>query len=471
MRWCEVVSAVTSKFREITADGTLRVHLHDGQTEAWDALERYIVVSAGTQSGKTSFGPHWLEREISDWLETNPQESGDFIAVSATYPLMNLKMLPEFLQVFKVLLGLGQYKASDRVFESAEKLHGGPLWKVFLGSAENPDSLESATAIAAWLDEPGQKRFKRESNEAINRRVSLHRGRILYTTTPYVFGWFKREVYDRAAKNEPGYKLVNFKSTMNPLFSVQEYEEQKTKLPRWKHSMFYDGVFERPAGQIYDCFDAVAQVIKRFEIPLSWPRYTGHDFGPIHTAALFYAIEPTTGNIFLYRSIVTDTKASVHENVVKWREQMHRDNAGKIDEQIMKRVGGAKGESGWRDAYAAEGWPIAEPKITGPGSVELQIDRVYALNKLNKVFAFDDLQDYLDEKESFSRELNEQYEPTDKIEDEANYHYMAAERYILSDFTPETILGNVTSAAHSIIGNPSRRRTSVVRNSKSRRIR
>jgi hypothetical protein len=438
------VATLVKPFREVLLGGKLRVNLHQGQTIAWDASERYVVVSAGTQSGKTCLGPHWLKREIDYWLNSNPTESVDFMAVSATFPLMNLKMLPEFLQVFKILLRLGEYKASDRVFESSEKLRGGSLWKVFLGSAENPDSLESATARAAWLDEPGQKRFKRESMEAIDRRVSLHQGRILFTTTPYVFGWFKREVYDRAMRGDPGYKMVNFRSTMNPNFPQAEYETQKAKLPRWKFRMFYDGVFERPAGQIYDSFNVESQVIKRFEIPLSWPRYAGQDFGPVHTAAGFYAAEPATGNIFLYRTCKSASKMSVHENVVLWRSEMHKDATGKIDEQIFKRVGGAKGESGWRDAYAAEGWPIAEPKITGPGSVELQIDRVYALHKLNKIFVFDDLKEYLDEKESFSRELDDSYKPTDKIEDEADYHYLAAERYILSDFTPETVARHVT---------------------------
>ncbi len=432
-------STLVRPFREILPDGTLRVNLHKGQTEAWDATERYPVVSAGTQSGKTSFGPHWLEREISRWTERGLNESGDFMAVSATYPLMNLKMLPEFLQVFKVLLNLGTYKASDRVFESSEKLRGGPLWKVFLGSAENPDSLESATAWAAWLDEPGQKRFRRESMEAIDRRVSLHRGRILFTTTPYVFGWFKREVYDRALRCEPDYKMINFKSIMNPAFSVEEYNDRKSKLPRWKFRMFYDGIFERPAGQIYDSFNTETQIKPRKDIPLSWNRYCGVDFGPVHTAILFYAVEPVTGNIWLYRAILSDSKKSTHENVVEWRKQMHRDPKGNIDELIVKTVGGAHGESGWRDAYSAEGWPIVESKITGPGSVELQIDRVYALNKLNKVYVFHDLKEYLDEKESFSRELDDNYEPTEKIEDEADYHYMSAERYILSDFTPETV--------------------------------
>ncbi len=428
-------------YEVVTEDGEdkLRINFHQGQDELWSVEGRHVVASCGTQSGKTCFGSVWLHREIDNWLETSPTEQGDFLAVSATYKLMTRKMLPQMRLYLTTYGGLAEHKKVDSCFESYEKLRGGPLWVIFLGTGENPDSNESATGKAAWLDEPGQKTFKRESMEAIDRRVSIARGRILYTTTPYVFGWFKREVYDRALRREFGYRMVNFRSVMNPVFPKEEYHEQKMKMPNWKFVMFYDGIFERPAGQIYDKFDTETCVIKRFNVPLSWMRYVGIDFGPVHTAALFYAVEPNTGNIFLYRTIKTESKMSVHENVVEWQKHMHRDTDGNIDESILKRVGGAHGESGWRDAYKAEGWPINEPKITGSGSVELQIDRVYALHKLNKVFVFDDLFEYLDEKESFSRELNEDYQVTDKIENESTFHYMAAERYILSDFTPETV--------------------------------
>ena len=66
--------------------------------------------------------------------------------------------------------------------------------------------------------------------------------------------------------------------------------------------------------------------------------------------------------------------------------------------------------------------------------------RVYALHKLNKVKVFNDLHNYLDQKLSFSYELDERYNPTDKLEDEPKYHLLAAERYILSSFTPETVV-------------------------------
>jgi len=49
------------------------------------------------------------------------------------------------------------------------------------------------------------------------------------------------------------------------------------------------------------------------------------------------------------------------------------------------------------------------------------------------------LLDYLDQKLSYSRDLNDRFEPTDKIHDKESYHLMDAERYILSEFVGENI--------------------------------
>ena len=68
-------------------NGKLTINLHPGQTRAWDSKARYTFIIAGTQSGKTSFLPMWLDREMRD---SGP---GDYIAVTATYDLFKLKFL------------------------------------------------------------------------------------------------------------------------------------------------------------------------------------------------------------------------------------------------------------------------------------------------------------------------------------------------------------------------------------------
>lgn len=89
---------------------------------------------------------------------------------------------------------------------------------VWFGFAANADSLESSTVKAAWLDEAGQPSFKAESYEAIMRRLAIHRGRILITTTPYYWGWLKQRFWDNPG---PDVDLIRFESLMNPAFPAK----------------------------------------------------------------------------------------------------------------------------------------------------------------------------------------------------------------------------------------------------------
>jgi len=91
---------------EITEAGTLRLHMHPGQWRAWEATARWVVVLAGTQGGKTVFGPHWLYREIQ---RGGP---GDYLVVTPTFQLLEKKALPALLQLFDQWLHLGRYTTS-----------------------------------------------------------------------------------------------------------------------------------------------------------------------------------------------------------------------------------------------------------------------------------------------------------------------------------------------------------------------
>jgi phage terminase large subunit-like protein len=169
------------------SDGQWQPRFHRGQWRAWESTARFIAVLAGTQSGKTVFGPHWLLREIK---ERGP---GDYMIVSPTFPLLELKALVEFKRLFIDHLRLGTYVANPirRFVFSEEGMRAThPGWvkgmaktQVFFGYADNPDSLESATLKGVWCDEAGQKAFKLGSYEALRRRTSLYQGRILFTTT------------------------------------------------------------------------------------------------------------------------------------------------------------------------------------------------------------------------------------------------------------------------------------------------
>jgi len=362
--------------------------------------------------------------------------------VTPTFALLEKKALPEFRKLFGRWLQLGTYVSSPvRKFTFSEigsvRTFGSydpdKPTVVFFGYAEDPESLESATAKAAWLDEAGQKKFKLASWEAILRRLSLAQGRALITTTPYDLGWLKQQIYDRwklaKATGEPcDYDIINFDSTENPIFPKEEFERARRELPPWKFDLFYRGIFTRPAGQIYDSFideyQPFGHKCKRFTIPAKWPRMLGLDFGGVNTAGMFYARElgsdgRPTDRLFAYREYKAGGRTA----------KQHAEHLLAGEPMVPVCVGGSHSEDQWRDEFRAGGLPVMEPPIK---DVEVGINRVYGCHKRDEIIVFDDLTGYLDMKVRYSRELDDAGEPTEKIEDKETFHFLDAERYIIA---------------------------------------
>ena len=74
------------------------------------------------------------------------------------------------------------------------------------------------------------------------------------------------------------------------------------------------------------------------------------------------------------------------------------------------------------------GLPVKPPPQS---DVEVGIDRVFAAHNRDEILVFSDLRGYLDEKLSYSRELDERGEPTENIDAKETFHFMDAERYIV----------------------------------------
>jgi len=308
---------VTSTRRELYSigepdeHGNVRVtlHLHEAQTKVWEAskVHRFVFYIAGTQGGKTSFGPWW------QWDQIQANGGGDHLAVTASFDLMKLKLLPELLKVYRDTLKVGRWWAGSKVLEIRDPATGefwaqsadDPMWaRVIVRSAQAEGGLESASAISAWLDECGQPKFGMGAWLAILRRLSLSQGKVLGTTTPYDYGWLKREVFDRWQKGDPDYFVVQAASTVNPSFPIEEYEAARQRMSEHRFRMFYQGKFERPEGAVYPSFDESRHGASWPIIHSpgeGWSYIGGLDFGWNHpTCALLGAISPD-GTLFVIR--------------------------------------------------------------------------------------------------------------------------------------------------------------------------
>ena len=450
-----IYDQVIKPLREYTADGGLRLNFHAGQIKAWNCKARFIGVIAGTQGGKTSFAPHWLLREI------HLCGTGDYLYVTSTFTLLDKKALPEFREVFEYRGKLGKYYTGTKKFVFSDAgmkfIHGAgnydPLkpTTVFFGHANNAESLESATAKAAVCDEAGQEDFKLESWQAVLRRLAIHQGRALIPTTPYNWGWLKTEVYDRWMAGDPDYAIVNFASDMNPLFPKAEMARAKRTLPKWKFEMFYLGLFTRPAGLIYDCFDSSyassptsldGNLIKPFPIPSNWPRVDGIDFGGINTAALKFAMHPTQPFFFAYEEYYPRIHRSSAEHAcyimeheptvtVDWRtSKMKPVPTLTYRKSLYTIVAGALNEKQWRTEISSSGLEVHPTLLR---EVELGIDRVYSTVQQRWFKLFDTCRHTLAEFGSYSREIDAEGNPIPHtIVNKAKYHCLDAVRYGVS---------------------------------------
>jgi len=401
---------------------------------------------AGSQGGKTSYGPWWLKREIYD-----SRGSGDYIAVTSSYDMFKLKMLPSMLNVFEHILKCGRYWAADKVIELAHPISGDflakkstdPMWgRIILRSADALSGLESATAKAAWLDECGQDGFTFDAYKAVRRRIALYRGRILMTSTLYNVGWLTLNIIDRAIETgevnretmgeseidvttseSSDITVVQFDSILNPMFPREEFEEARAMMPDEEFQMFYRGRKGSRRFLIYDNFDPQRDIVTPFMIPVEWRRYIGLDFGPVHTCAMYYAEDPGTKTLYCYREYLSG-------------DLLIKDHATKIlsgEQAITASWGGANSEGQWRMEFSSSGLPLLKPDIQ---DVDLGINRVYAQHSLGGIKYFSSVSGIIDEKGRYRRKRDKSGQITEDIELKSTFHRLDAERYVISMIRP-----------------------------------
>lgn len=453
---------------------------HKGQLEIWNSNKQIVLALCGAQSGKTVIAPWLTLREIQ--RRFHPEELNDHLVVSPSFTLAAAKLIPEYLRVFIKELGLAKF-TSDPVKElrftpeGLLKVTGQSLGEVVIrfGYARNSHSLESATYKSVVEDEAGQSDFKVESDEAIDRRRQVYRARKFMLTTPYELGWLKTRYHDKCVDRngqrieDPTIDLINFHTADNPEADHQEIARQKDILPDWKYQLFYEGKFTRPAGAIYDCFDTNLNIQQarwtgedgtkyRWEPADDWLTATGGDFGPNNTAMVCLRGEKkghgehrkATGRWIVTKVYLSDGPKSTFDNAIEMRKTLGNRANGQQRMPDYTR-GGNHTESGARDAFAMSGFPFAEPHILG---VEDQIAIVYQALKQGKLLIHSDLQVLIDQFLNYSRELDEYGLPTNKIKDDAKYHFLAATRYIATAIFPMGVGDPGTVKAYNVSNEP-----------------
>lgn len=441
--------------RVLLGDEGERIPFHLAQNLAYDATTRIVALIAGTQGGKTKFAPMWMVREIYGGTQNGQVYAGggrgDYLVVTSSYELYKMKLLPAFRLVFEEVLGVARFWSSAGVLElidpetktflathSQDKMWG----RIILRSAQALGGLESGTVKGMVLDEAGQDTFTLGAYKALQRRGAIYRARTLITTTLYNLDWVKTKVIDRAEQEgsrketytvasggeievttnlAADVTLIQYDSIVNPAYSAAEFEAARADNADDEFEMFWRGRVTSLRLNIYNTFDERLDVRAPFELHPLWRRWLGLDFGGVNLVGLFYAEEPGTGRLYGYREYHAGNR-SIAEHVAALLEG---------EREVPMCYGGSGSEDQWRLNFAVAGLPVMEPRVQ---SVSVGINKVYAKHKAHQILYFKTLKQTIAQIKRYRHKRDKSGEVTAEIENKSQFHFMDAERYIISSF-------------------------------------
>ena len=104
-----------------------------------------------------------------------------------------------------------------------------------------------------WADEAGQMKLQAWIN--IQGRVSILKGKVFITSTPYKINWLRTDFFEAWKKCNLDYDVVQFRSVDNPYFPADEFERVKNTMDRRIFERRYCGLFTKMEGLVYEDFN------------------------------------------------------------------------------------------------------------------------------------------------------------------------------------------------------------------------
>ncbi len=428
---------------------TVRVHtcvtpdgrVHEPQDRLVNSPAKRLVAKAGRRGGKT-----WgiAKRAVKRFLKGRRQ------LYTAPTSEQTDSFWYEVKRALREPIDAGVFKCneSERFIElvnSKQRLKAKTAWSADMLRGDFADDLYfdefQLTAEDAW-DEVGAPMLLDNNGDAvfIFTPPSLKSQGVSKARDPrHASKMFKKAQADTTGL----WETIHFTSLDNPFISQEALRiiTQDMSLDSYRREILAQDDEIETSWMVHSKFNESLCKIKRFTIPETWDIYSGHDFGSANPAALFLSrvkLPLPVGvpaymrynDLVLFREYAPGAGFSTAQHVERFKEltQGYR---------IAKSVGGnVTTEEEIRQGYRAHGWNIQAPTIT---KVAAQIDRVIALEELNKLFVFEDCWMVLAQMANCLWKLDGENNPTNDIQDEKKYHLLAGLRYILSDFTPETV--------------------------------
>ncbi|NCC37021.1 MAG: hypothetical protein EOM24_34185, partial [Chloroflexia bacterium] len=271
--------------------GSSHFELYPFQIDLLQRTKSIVAAISGTGSGKSYTG----SLRLLLWLLEGPR-GARYGATGPTLGMLKANLWREFVAR---LSDVGLREDRDYVYNrtALEITLIGRGTTVLGRTMDKPSTMQGSHLHGVVADEAGL--YTAEAWHVIQQRVSLYKGQIFITSTPYSWNFLKKEIYDpwlESGKDHENIDVLQISSLANPNFPREEYERAKANLPRWKFDMFYRGMFTRPSGLVYEEY----QVISTRLTPIV-RIFAGQDYGFHNPSAIVWISEDGRGNYQVFR--------------------------------------------------------------------------------------------------------------------------------------------------------------------------
>ena len=237
-------------------------------------------IIGGTGTGKTWLIPRWLLIRMAF------RPGGIWIVSSPTGLMLKKNPIRYITEYFDSIGFKYEYNKMEGVMHTA-------LGEIDFISATKPDRMQGIHSYGIVGDEAGQ--YPEEWWNTAIQRARFNGGQILLVTTPYSRNW----LYRISSGDSLEFHIERPKSSDNPFYDKSEIEIARQKLPQWRFEMMYEGLFSRPTGMVYNN----VQYCRPFDIPTTWIRIAGLDYGYNNPTAMIWLASPDGTTWYAYREL------------------------------------------------------------------------------------------------------------------------------------------------------------------------
>jgi hypothetical protein len=243
---------------------------HPSQAIVASDTHDYRVVNCGRQWGKTTLA-------VYEMVACAYAKSGTEIAYFATTFDQARNIAWRILK--DASRSVWSKEPNESRLELFIKTKDGGESRIALRGFENVETARGQQFDLLVIDEVAQMRNWNYAWQAIlEPTLAFRKGKALFISTPTGFNHFK-DMYDLGQGNSSVWKSWRFKSEDNPFLPKERIERAREQNTPDYFAQEYEADFTRATGLAFKMWDRSIHLIEPFDVPTTWPRGRGFDYG------------------------------------------------------------------------------------------------------------------------------------------------------------------------------------------------